>query len=249
MPLHDQAPIDIYGLSGTRRLIRTTLECTYTHLARKYRVHELLFPHDQPFSGRRNRQELEGRDIWLEGSGTNACWRDILADSEKMRAFAVPIRHTVPCVGFVFEEHHRPGNVDPAQYADALQRNKQALLAPPWNLKNPMQVLRQLKESPEPITLPDGTVIEPPPSNTNGRKLVILGDTYDAESAAMDELAHGADVVVHEATNAYLPGLDEALRPEDTYATVYQKSRNHGHSTPQVSPAYLANVVAHAESQ
>lgn len=152
-----------------------------------------------------------------------------------MQVSAVPILHTVPCVGFVFQEPPRPGNIDAKQLAPILQRNKEALAQPPWSLDNPMKVLGMMQKSAEPITLPDGTVFEPPPINTNGRKLVILGDTYDAQSAAMDELGQGADLVVHESTNAFLPGLDETIKEEDTYQSIEKKTKSHGHSTPQVS--------------
>ena len=38
-------------------------------------------------------------------------------------------------------------------------------------------------------------------------QVVILGDTCDA--SGMLGLAAGADVVVHEATNAWIPGIDD----------------------------------------
>lgn len=151
-----------------------------------------------------------------------------------MLVSAVPIQHTVPCVGFVFQEAPRPGTIDPKALVPILQKNKEALAQPPWNLDNPMKVLGMMQKSQDPITLPDGTVLEPPAINNNGRKLVILGDTYDAESVAMDELGKDADLVVHESTNAFLPGLDETIKEDDTYETIEKKTKSHGHSTPQV---------------
>ena len=215
--------------------MRTTLECTYTRLAKRYRVHELLFEHDQAFGGRPHHNELPGDDIWISDKG---CWPNFLMPGEKMEASAVPIEHTVPCVGFIFKEPPRPGSIDAKVCIPILQRNTEALLQPPYNLKNPLALLSQLKEKLQPITLPDGSVLEPPPVIDNGRKLVLLGDTYDAESEAMDSLAMDADFLVHEATNAFLPGLDEAVKEDMTYEEVYRKSRAHGHSTPQVCMAY-----------
>jgi ribonuclease Z len=227
-----QTPLEIYGLTGLRQLIRTTLNCTYTHLARRYRVHELLFERDRPYGGYRHRQELEGRDIWIDRE--KGCWPNFINEGEKMRVSAAPVQHTVPCVGFVFEEAPRLGKIDPKPLIPLLQKNKAALALPPWNLDNPMMVLGLLQQSPNPITLPDGAVIQPPALNTNGRKLVILGDTCDAQSTTMDELAKDADLVVHESTNAFLPGLDDALKDDDTYESIEKKTKSHGHSTPQV---------------
>lgn len=226
-----QPPIDIYGLRGTRRLIRTTLECTYTHLARRYRVNELLFADEEGYGGVLHHNEVAGRDICIDATGA---WRDIVDPADKMRVSAVPIQHTIRCAGYVFTERPRPGTIEPKLYLPAIQRNAEALKLPPYNLKNPVALLSQIQKSSLPIDLPDGTQLQPPAMSEDGRKLVLLGDTYDATSDAMDELASDADLLVHEATNAYLPGLDDALKADDTVESVTARSRSHGHSTPQV---------------
>jgi ribonuclease Z len=61
-----------------------------------------------------------------------------------------------------------------------------------------------------------------------GRKIVILGDTCDARSLV--EEAYGADIVVHEATNAFIPGIDTNSERE-----VQKDAISHGHSTPQMA--------------
>lgn len=238
---HFQPPIDIYGLKGTRRLIRTTLECTYTKLARRYRVHELLFENDEPYTGRTLRQEMPGRDIRI---GPEGYWPDILNEDDKMQGHAVPIKHSVPCVGFVFKERPRLESIDIATIKPIIDRNKEALKAEPWNLKNHMQIVGILQNSDKDITLPDGSVLHPPQMADNGRKLVVLGDTYDAESEAMDKVAKGADVCIHEATNAFLPELEGKDAQEGTYEELYKKTRSHGHSTPQVAGRFAKRIEA-----
>jgi ribonuclease Z len=115
-----------------------------------------------------------------------------------------------------------------------LDRNKKALSLPPYNIGNPRKLLGELKANMKPITLPDDSVMEPPAMHVDGRKIVLLGDTFDAESEEMDRYAMDADLLVHEATNAFLPGLDDAIKEGDTYQEIAKKSRQHGHSTPQV---------------
>jgi ribonuclease Z len=68
---------------------------------------------------------------------------------------------------------------------------------------HPLKAMAVVKDLPvgSSFTLSDGTVVsqeavEPP---RPGRKVVICGDT--ASARAMETLARGADVVVHEATN------------------------------------------------
>jgi len=99
---------------------------------------------------------------------------------------AWPLRHRVPCFGYVLHEDPRAGrfHLDRAQ----------ALGIPPGPL------YRRLQDG-HAVTLADGTAIAPdavcePPRP--GRKLVLLGDT--ADSAAIAEAGADCDLLVHEAT-------------------------------------------------
>lgn len=113
-----------------------------------------------------------------------------------LEAFAVD--HGVDALGYALVEHERPGRFDVAA-ADALG-------VPPGRERGVLQ-------GGEPLTLPDGTVITPDevlgPARA-GRKLVISGDT--APSPHVVQAAHGADVLVHEATF----GREEQERARET---------------------------------
>jgi ribonuclease Z len=120
-----------------------------------------------------------------------------------LEAFAV--EHGVDALGYALVEHERPGRFD-VSAADALG-------VPPGRERGVLQ-------AGDPLTLPDGTVITPDevlgPARS-GRKLVISGDT--APSPHVVQAAHGADVLVHEATF----GKDEQERAEETmHATAAQ---------------------------
>lgn len=142
---------------------------------------------------------------------------------------AAPIAHSVPCVGYVVQEADVPGKIDPAAYVPAIKRANAS-----------MAVLRELQQGAE-VALSDGTVLRGPPKRP-GRKIAILGDTYDPSPIA--ELARGADVLVHEATNAHLPGVDPETKPEDTYESVEERTKSRGHSTPQMAGAFAKEVGA-----
>lgn len=76
-----------------------------------------------------------------------------------------------------------------------------------------------------------------------GRKLVILGDTHNPSPIV--ELAVDADVLIHEATNSYLPPeIDPITKPTDTYEMVEARARSRGHSTPQMAGAFAKQVRA-----
>jgi ribonuclease Z len=113
-----------------------------------------------------------------------------------LETFAV--EHGVEALGYALVEHERPGRFDVAA-ADALG-------VPPGRERGVLQ-------AGDPLTLPDGTVVTPDavlgPART-GRKLVISGDT--APSPHVVQAAHGADVLVHEATF----GKDEQERAQET---------------------------------
>lgn len=153
---------------------------------------------------------------------TDGTWIDIYKDGI-VSVSAAPILHSVPCVGYVITEAPVPGKIDPSKYIPALKRTN-----------TPMSVMRQLQQG-ESVVLNDGTVLQGPPRR-QGRKVVILGDTYDPSPIA--KLAEDADVLIHEATNAHLPGIDPNTKDTDTYETVEARSTSRGHSTPQMAGSF-----------
>ena len=225
-------PIEIYGPPGTRDYVRSGLTCTHTILGSPYIVHEL---HNPPSSSPsadfvvppHSAETPNGRNIPIdEETGT---WANIFTD-DFVQVSAAPIAHSVPCVGYVVEEKPVPGKMNPSLYIPQLKRTN-----------TPMTVLRQLQQGEE-VTLNDGTVLKGP-ERRPGRKIVILGDTYDAGDA-MASLAMDADVLIHEATNAHLPGVDPHTKATDTYESVEELSRSRGHSTPQVAGRFATRVKA-----
>lgn len=256
-----QRPTEIYGPSGLRLFMRMNLQLTQSVLTRPYVVHELLFPGEEEEKGQLHVSERAGRSIRQE----DGCWKDFTSDLG-VDISAGPILHTgasftsapdlsltftrtVNCLGYIFNELPRPVPLQPALLIPHLQNplNASALLS--QGIRNPLSLLSQLTRTRKPITLADGTVLEPPAMGGPGRKIVILGDTYDASGCA--ELARGADLVVHESTNAYLPTLDdsqaEGKRREGALITresVRETAKEHGHSTPEVAGAFARSVGA-----
>ena len=111
---------------------------------------------------------------------------------------AFPVAHGVSSVGYALVEHPRPGRFD-VDEADAL-----GIPAGPE---------RGTLQRGDSVTLPDGRTITPDavlgPARP-GRKLVLSGDTMPAASVL--EIAHAADLLVHEATF----GDDEEERARET---------------------------------
>ena len=146
-----------------------------------------------------------------------------------MAVSAARILHSVECVGFVITEHPVPGKMDPKKYIPDIKRTK-----------TPMSVMSRLQRG-ESVELTDGTVLHGP-ARKPGRKVVILGDTYDPSAIA--HLATDASVLIHEATNAHLPGLDSTTKVEDTFKSVEERTKSRGHSTPQMAGAFAKNIAA-----
>ncbi|PRP84536.1 hypothetical protein PROFUN_05871 [Planoprotostelium fungivorum] len=229
-------PFEIYGPFGLREYIRKSLLLTYTQLGRMYTVHEL---HPGPIPSDRNEGQMHpcevmGRDISIENGAWKAIHKDALYQVD-----ASPILHSVFSLGFVITEAPTVGTIDKKSYEPALNRNKAQLAA--QGVKNPMSLLGKLQKN-EKITLPDGTVLEPP-GLREGRKVVILGDTHDPSAIA--PLSHGATVLVHEATNAYLPESDSAAQSM-TREEHQEWTMSRGHSTPEMAGAFAASIGANA---
>jgi len=207
--------------------VRTGLLYTHSLLSGAYVVHELQFPNDPPdplASLPRHAAELPGRDI----QQIDGIWHEIYKDGA-FSVSAATILHSVPSVGFVIMEAPIPGKIDPKQYIPHLERTG-----------TPRSAMRQLQQG-ETVVLSDGTILHGPPKRA-GRKFVVLGDTYDPSPIA--ELAMHADVLIHEATNAHLPGIDPDTKPTDTYSVVEERSKSRGHSTPQMAALFATRVHA-----
>lgn len=193
-------------------------------------VHELRLPSD---TKRGDPTELPlhmaespyGKNIQL----LDGIWQDIFADAS-FSVSAAPILHSAACVGYVIQEKPLPGKIDPKVYMPDLERTG-----------TPKSVLRQLQQG-ENVLLNDGVTILSGPSKRPGRKLVICGDTYDP--SRLDTIAQDADLLIHEATNAHLPGIDPNTKDTDTHESVEYRTRSRGHSTPQMAGRFAKRIGA-----
>ncbi|KAJ7283945.1 beta-lactamase-like protein [Mycena rebaudengoi] len=225
----DNPVLEIYGPLGTRAYVRTGLQYTHSLLGSPYVVHELRMPED-PQTGDFTALPLHraespaGRNI----PQVDGVWQNIYLD-ERVSVSAAPILHSVPCVGFVVTESTVAGKMDPKKYIPDIKRTK-----------TPMTIMSRLQQG-ESVELSDGTVLHGPPRRP-GRKLVILGDTYDPSQII--PLALNPDLLIHEATNAHLPGIDNATKDTDTYESVELRTKFRGHSTPQMAGAFGKRIGA-----
>jgi ribonuclease Z len=198
-------------------------------LSGPYVVHELRFPSD-PAEGDftalplHTSESPNGRNI----SQINGVWEDFYKN-DLVSVSAAPILHSVPCLGFIVNESPVPGKMEPKRYINDIKRTR-----------TPMSVMTRLQLG-ESVELSDGTVLHGP-ARKLGRKIVILGDTYDPSPIA--RLAAGADVLIHEATNAHLPGIDLQTKKEDTFESVEARAKSRGHSTPQMAGAFAKHIGA-----
>ena len=164
-----------------------------------------------------------------------------LEDEQDVQIYAAPMSHGIPCVGYVVDERPRPGRLRQEIVQPIVQRNFEALREA--GFKVPMKAMAVIKNLPEgaSFTFPDGTVVtqeEAVEPQRQGRKVVICGDTCDCR--ALTKLAHGADLIIHEATNAYLEGLDMNTNA----AQVERDAIIHGHSTPTMAARFARTVQA-----
>lgn len=162
-------------------------------------------------------------------------------EEEDVSVFAAPMSHGVPCVGYVVQEHDRPGRLQPEKVLPIIERNHQGLKDS--GIRHPKKVMAIVKNLPVggSYTFPDGTelkqedVVEAP---RKGRKVVVCGDTADCR--ALEGLAQNADVLIHEATNTFLPGVDK----DGNLRLVTRDAKIHGHSTPFMAGDFAKKINA-----
>lgn len=240
-PKQDAKRLDVFGPHGLRQLLRTILSITQTTLSGKYAVHELVSTTDTPCScdhSDLHPNEAPGKNLRPSPEGY---WMEIEREG-RWTISAGPIKHRVPCLGYVFQEAPSAAPFDPLEHLEPLDRNAEALAK--QGVRHPRSLLGQLLRTREPILLPDGAMLQPPPLSIPGRKLVLLGDTSDPW--AMKDLSIDASLLVHEATNAYIPP-DVDLRssgPKDTEGSVTERAILRGHSTPVMAGEFARAIRA-----
>ncbi|KAL7524130.1 hypothetical protein ACHAXR_001365, partial [Thalassiosira sp. AJA248-18] len=103
-----------------------------------------------------------GRDIYPEydhpqSTSGAPIWQ--VEKEDDVSVYAAPMSHGVPCVGYVVQEHDRPGRLRPEIVQPFIQSNYKALQAA--GFRHPMKVMAIIKNLPVggSYELPDGTVI------------------------------------------------------------------------------------------
>lgn len=172
---------------------------------------------------------VDGAPVW-----------DVVDDETDVKVYAAPMSHGIPCLGYVIQELPRPGRLKQELVEPLVRRNLSALKAAGFAV--PMKAMAVIKNLPTgaTFTFPDGTLIRQEDAvepARRSRKIVVCGDTACAK--ALSKLADQADVVIHEATNSYLPGVDtkDTNLPQITRDAIV-----HGHSTPQMAAQFCQSV-------
>lgn len=246
-------PVEIYGPAGLRLYLRATMRWTQSRITARYIVHELHgIPHlhgDYTYPIPPHAYHLEREAAYGEIADGSDIWPnpetglfDLFNDAE-VTVLAGPMKHTVPCVGFVITEADRQGSIQADGLWPVIERNAEAIREE-YGYRDPKRIMRNIKESYTPggtFTFPgDGTtfqlddIIAPPRA---GRKIVVCGDTCD--SSSLSEVGRNADLLIHEATNACLKPFDN-----DGYYSVEKQTVAHGHSTPYMAARFAESIKA-----
>lgn len=205
-------PLYLYGPVGLARYVRESLKLSGTELCKPYKVFEI----DIESTGAEVKEcdvkhinELDSEIITLS-NGTAK-----LLEGSKYSISVGILKHKLPCVGYVLEEHASPGSL-----------NTELLMQ--LGLK-PGPQYGALKSG-KSIRLPDGSLVTPDMvtgKEKAGRKVVILGDTCD--NTQIEALCLNADIIIHEATHQ-----DELKEKAITY----------GHSTPSMAAEFCKRTNA-----
>lgn len=220
-------PIEIYGPRNLRGLLRTVLLGTHTNLMGRHVVHEFHFPGDEsPIyeTVALHPNEVQGRNLQQTRPGL---WENFISEAD-VTVSAGEIVHSIPSLGFVVQEQPLPGKLTPELVKLYTQHIKAHGL--------PRNTLSLIQNG-QTVSLPTGEKLVPPTPRP-GRKVVILGDTSDPSK--LIPLSQDANVVIHEATNAYIPELDAGL----SHVSVQERTISRGHSTPQMAGRFATACSA-----
>lgn len=251
---NEEVIVDIYGPEGVRDYIRTTLQISHSAIAIPHRIHELKnVPYFngksfKKFQYRSLNTRLDRRFGEREGSldiyPTNDGIYEIGSCGE-LRVVAAPMQHVVPCVGYVIQEESRQGSLNIDFVSNLIESNKVELAKLADNRGDYKKTFRTLKSlgPTDKFIFPSGDIVFGKDVNQpskKGRKIAILGDTSSA--SLIRDVAMDADIVIHEATNAFFPDTDYSKYMN--YKDLETETISHGHSTPQMAGRFASAVNA-----
>lgn len=213
----DRTTLYMYGPIGLAMLLKTNFELSDSHLAFKLRIFEFVPP------------EIEPEDLKVDVIKTELITSSFIFYDEKKSCYtlgehigvsgvtilAAPILHRVFTVGYVIQEETKVGKLD-------VEKLKKTGIKP-----GPLFSKIKNKEDGK---MEDGTMIywrDYIGDDIIGRKIVILGDTYDPRGIA--RIADRCDAITHEST------LDD----DDSVSCIEK-----GHSTPKMAATFAESIKA-----
>lgn len=139
-----------------------------------------------PRDGRPGSRVKRGKDVVEGPNGEWPVYFNKRASKQQFEVVAAPLKHRVPCFGYVVREATTRGRIDVAKARAA-------------GLE-PGPIFKKLEKGLA-VPLPDGSMLEAsevlgPP--LPGRKVVVMGDTCN--SVAIADAAAGASLMTHECT-------------------------------------------------
>ncbi|KAL6072997.1 Zinc phosphodiesterase ELAC protein 1 [Balamuthia mandrillaris] len=209
----NKGPLHIYAPSGVRHFLRTTFHTINPILSRQFLVHELYTGTRKDKIPRATTTRNQGEEDFYPDN--NYVWH--LYQDQHISIKAGYLIHKVPCWGYVFEEAPIRGTIN-------VEKCRALGLEPGpdyQRLKAGLSVT-----SPTGHLIHSHQVLSP---TIKGRKVVIMGDTCDASQMA--DLAHAADLLVHECT---LP------------SRMAQEAPKRGHSCPSMVGRFAEQIKAKA---
>ena len=206
---NNPSPLTIYGPPGLADFCVKALRSTYTSFSPYLlRVHEL---------GVHNGFHADQNGIITVYEDSGFLIR------------AAPIKHSIPCFGYVFEEKERRGSlkVESLRELGVHPGPEYRHIQDQWRSER-ISISTSLPDSnsPQEIVVDRDQVMEEP---VQGRKLVVLGDTCDP--SGMASIAQDPCLIIHECT---LPSKYEKL------------ATSRGHSTGSMAARFAKSLHARA---
>eukprot|EP01037_Dinobryon_pediforme_P039139 gene39139-47540_t len=151
-----------------------------------------------------------------------------LVDASELTVKAAAIQHTIPCVGFVIEEKDPLPTLDVDKVTALVEANKVEL-----------QKLK-VQQGRKPTAYREFFAVLKSLGHDEGRKVVIMGDTCDG--SGIRSIAMDADMLIHEATKAYTPFLNDYAGTSGQ--DVRREAIFQGHSTPEMAAEFADSIRA-----